>query len=176
MTRILSILLIPLFLFNTFGNYFVFTYNRFVLRNEMNNLIKSRHFDKECTVIKIAYAKRNGDFTRVNDNEFRFKGVLYDIISEDLQDGILTIRCINDRQEDNLINGFSRSQELANDLASPFTSKHAAALRYHIITHALIESALSQPVQYPKAIKFQNLPCSFYFIINQPPAPPPKIT
>jgi hypothetical protein len=176
MKKLLAFLMITLLLYNTAGYYFVFCYNQFILRNEMKNLIKSSYFDKDCTIIKIANPKFNKDFIRLDNKEFRYKGILYDIISEESKDGVLIIRCVNDKQEDNLISELSRSQEFANGLSKSSSSKHSAALRYHIITLALLETPRFQPAQFPKVIKFQN---SFYplsFIINPPPSPPPKLS
>ena len=174
MKRLFAIILLLLFLFNTLGYYLVFSYNQFVLRTEIRTLIKSHLFDNACAVLQIDDPLHNKDFRRLNEEEFRYKGVLYDIVSEETNSSGLTIRCIIDCQEDNLIAGFSHSQEFLNGQNTSASSKYAAAMLRHVITLALVESSFVQPQQTSSDIRYFMNTFSIFSIMYPPLYPPPE--
>ncbi len=174
MKRFFAIFLLLLFLFNTLGYYLVFSYNQYVLRSEIRSLVKSHHFDRGCTILRIHDKMPEGDFQRLNADEFRYRGVLYDIVSEDHEPGIIIFRCIADNQEDNLIAGFSRSQEFVNSQGNSATAKHAAAMLFHVITLALVEVSPDQLTPFPSEVKFEIHLFPVFSIPSKPVFPPPE--
>ncbi|MEI7661860.1 MAG: hypothetical protein WCK34_06675 [Bacteroidota bacterium] len=174
MKRLFAIFLLMVFLFNILGYYLVFSYNQYILRREMMSLVKSQHFDRGCALLRISELLANRDFRRLNPGEFRYRGVLYDIVSEEHEPGILIFRCIADSQEDNLIAGFSRSQEFVNSQGNAAAAKHGAAMLYHVITLALVETSRNLAPQFPSEIKFAIQSFPVFSIPSKPVFPPPE--
>jgi hypothetical protein len=176
MKRFFVLLLVSLFLFNSFGYYFIFTYNRCMIRREMRCLIRANYFEHSCTTLQISDPQTDPDFKKLNKTEFRYKGILYDIISEQVSGNSVIYRCIIDKQEEKLISGFYRSQEFANRQNNPARTRHAAAMLYHVITMALIETPLTPPAQYPKEIRFIKPVYPLSSILHLPSSPPPELS
>lgn len=174
MKRVFAALILLLFLFNIMGYYFVFSYNQLLVRNEMKGLIKAGYFEDSYIVLKIVNPSLNPDFKRVDKGEFEYKGLLYDIVSEKKESNFTIFRCINDKNEENLLAGFHHYFELASSQNNPVKARHALALLYHVIKLALLENRWNQPPVVPEKISFLNpiLPLSSIFY---PPAfPPPE--
>ncbi|MEI6898502.1 MAG: hypothetical protein WCL00_01390 [Bacteroidota bacterium] len=177
MKKLFASFLVVIFLFNTVGYFFVFSYNQYVLQQDIRNLIKAHHFDHSCKILKIPVAYSNKDFSRLNKEEFRYKGVLYDLISEEINGNIFTIRCIVDKQENNLISGFSHSQEYANSQNNSGNAKHTAALLHLMVNEALFEKPLtSNFTRFPSVVKYQIPVYPLYSFLIPPFSPPPEFT
>ena len=170
MKRVFAVLITLLFLFNLMGYYFVFSYNQYLVRSEMKSFIKAGYFEESYIVLKIG----NSDFIRIDKGEFRYKGKLYDIVSETKSGNFTTFRCINDKNEEKLLAGFHHYFELASSQNNPVKARHAQAMLYHVIKLALPENRWNAPSFVPAKITFQN-PIYFLSSIFHPPGnPPPK--
>ena len=174
MKKLFAIILVVLFLFNTVGYYFVFSYNQFTIRHEIHCLIRSRYFEGSCITLQITTPLSNPDFKWLNQSEFRYKGVLYDVCSQKTVGIVTTFHCINDKQEERLIAVFHHSQEFAFSQNNPSRAKHASAMLYHVIKLALVENYWTQPPQYPTEIAFFNSIHPLSSILHPPVYPPPK--
>ena len=175
MKKLSAILLVALFLFNTAGYYFVFSFNQYTIRREIHNLIKSGHYEGSCISLRIANPETDPEFKWVDIREFRYKGVLYDLCSE-VTDGSVTIfKCFNDKEEDELISCFDHTQEYNFGEKSPSRVRHAAAMLHHMITLALLDSQTEQSPPVLTKISFIS-PLYFPFSIFHPPlSPPPEL-
>ncbi|MEI6898500.1 MAG: hypothetical protein WCL00_01380 [Bacteroidota bacterium] len=172
MKKLFAIILVALFLFNTAGYYFVFSFNQYTIRREIHNLIKSGHFEGSCITLRITNPETDPEFKWVDIREFRYKGVLYDLCSE-VTDGSVTIfKCFNDKEEDELISCFNHAQEFTFGEKSHSRAKHAAAMLHHVITLALLDSATVQSPLISTRISFIS-PFYFLFSIFHPPTSPP---
>jgi hypothetical protein len=154
MKRGLAILLLALFLFNMFGYYFVFSYNRYLLRNEMRTLARGGYFKSSGITLKIKDAPHDPRFKRIDKHEFVYNGMLYDILSESTTGNTTTFNCINDVREEKLLAEFHNYLDQAVSHNNPFKAKHAQAMIRHLITLALVEKPLIHPAQYPVDSKF----------------------
>jgi len=170
----LILFLVSLFLFNIFGYYFVFSYNQYIIRGEMRGLIRAGTFEKSCSTLQIYDPRSNPDFEKINKNEFRYKGVLYDVISEQIAGHIVIYKCIIDIQEEKLISGFHRSQEYLGGQNNPARTRHTAAMLFHLITLALIEISAAELPRLPSEIKFSHPVFSLFSVPAPPNSPPPK--
>ena len=175
MKKLFAIFLVALFLFNTVGYYFVFSYNQYTIRKEIHCLIRTRYFEGSCIMLQISTPLLNSDFKWLETGEFRYKGVLYDVISEKSVGQITTFHCINDKQEEKLIAGLSHSQEFAFGQNNPARTKHATAMLYHVIKLALVENRWNYSPQVPMEISFFN-PINLLSSVLRPPiSPPPRL-
>jgi len=170
MKRVFAALITLLFLFNMMGYYFVFSYDQYLVRSEMKSFIRAGYFEDSYVVLKIA----NFDFIRVDKGEFRYKGKLYDIVSETKSGDSTTFKCINDKNEERLLAGFHRTFELASSQNNPVKARHAQAMLYHVIKLALPENRWIRTPLVPIEISFINPIHLLSSIIHPPDFPPPK--
>jgi hypothetical protein len=175
MKRVFAVLITLLFLFNTMGYYFIFSYNQYLVRSEMKRFIRSGYFEDSYIVLKIVNPSLNPDFKRVNKGEFRYKDKLYDIVSETKTDNFTTFRCINDKNEEKLLSGFHHYFELASSQNNPVKARHARAMLYHVIKLALPENPLNICPVVPSEISFINPINLLSSVFNPPVSPPPKV-
>ena len=174
MKKLFAIFLVSLFLFNTVGYYFVFSYNQSTIRREIRSMIRSKSFEGSCITLQIATPLTNPDFKWVDKGEFRYKGALYDVVSEKTIGTVTTFQCINDKQEEQLISGFRHSQEFSFGQNSPARTKHASAMLYHVIKLALLDQPKNLPPLMSTKVSFLNPINPLYSIFQPPSSPPPK--
>jgi hypothetical protein len=168
MKRGLAILLLTLFLFNMFGYYFVFSYNRYLLRNEMRSLARAGYFEGSGILLKIKDVQHEPGFKRLDKNEFVYNGMLYDILAESTSGNTTTFKCINDIKEEKLLAEFHNYLDQTVSHNDPVKAKHAQAMLRHLITLALVEYPLTHPSQVPFESKF--------FIYSSPLVSVPRIS
>ncbi|MEI7895615.1 MAG: hypothetical protein WCJ26_01170 [bacterium] len=105
MKKVLIVSLLALFLFNSIGYYLLFELNRYGIRHEMQALIK--HNPSKLAVISVPDIIRDHSFQRIDKKEFRYKGVMYDIVREIKTSRGLIFICIHDAKESNLYSGLN---------------------------------------------------------------------
>jgi len=175
MKRVYATFFLLIFLYNTLGYYIVFLYNQHFIQSELRVLIKSHHFDNKCVVFTFTFPIRDKNFRRLNKHEFRYHDSLYDIVSEEFTISTVTIRCIADNKEDELIAGFSRTHEFANGQNKSSTSKQSNAMVYHIIKLAMVENAMVMSPPAVSKIKHFITSCPLSSIIFPPLPLPPEV-
>jgi hypothetical protein len=174
MKKVLAALILIVFMFNIMGYYFVFSYNQYLVRREMKSQIRAGYFEESLFVLNIINPSLNPDFKRIDKGEFRYKGKLYDIISEKNSGNMTTFHCINDKNEEKLLAGFHHYFELASTQNNPAKARHAQALLYHVIKLALTESLLIKPPQKTIELSFIIPLYPLSSIFHSPASPPPK--
>ena len=98
MKRIIPALLIILIILNTFG--FNLLLDFLIVKCKSDFAVQKHHDSEKVILLKIA--ENDGELQRIDGNEIRYKGRMYDIISETKNNNVLYIKCINDKKEDNL--------------------------------------------------------------------------
>ena len=176
MKRLIAILFIVIILFNAFGHYFVFWYNRYALRSEMRVLTRGGYFDKSGTTLRITDPALDPTFKRIGHDEFVYRGVLYDIISESRSGHTITFKCINDTKEEKLINNFHHYLDQMAAQNNPSKTKHARALLHHVITLALVESPLPEPNTYLSEFRYFSFNSPLSHFLQHSLDHPPKVS
>jgi len=178
MKKALSILFLFIFLYNIAGYFIVFTLQQFSVREEMELYIKKNMADKELERVVVSntdIAGGSSDFRFKDDNnEFVYKGKLYDIVRQKT-DGVNTIfYCINDNNEERLIEGLSQHIQRNTDQNLP-AKNNALNLVNNIIKDALPDKHCEQLCNFYSKISFY---ISYNSLIREQfiptPTPPPK--
>jgi hypothetical protein len=172
--KILSILFLGLFLFNTGGYYFVFRYNQSLIRDEIKGMIRSGNANAEYTVLRISSPLLDPGFKRIDRNEFRYHGRMYDIIREVDEGDATLFYCINDTKEESLLAGYDKILKGSSEYGSHEKSNRAHAILYHIITLAIItyqETPVSYPLDMPS---HAYVPIRISQPFHIPVSPPPE--
>lgn len=176
MKKIFSLFLLVIFLFNTMGYWFVFKVNQSIIQSGIRGIIKSGVHQELCVLVKIDRPDSNPDFKKVDQHEFSYCGRLYDIVSESVNGNTTWYYCINDKQEERLIAGFQKIQDLNPGIGSPGKTKQTQAILYLLITMALIKEPVVLTYPQPLNVVFgyhQNHPFTPFHI---PISPPPEVS
>jgi hypothetical protein len=174
MKKSFSFLLLAIFLFNTMGYYFVFKVNQTIIRREIRGIISSGYHKDLCLLVKVDHPCSNPDFKLLDHREFTYRGRLYDIVSETVRGDAVWYYCINDRQEEKLIAGFEKIQDLSPGSGAASKAKNTYALLYHLITIALIREPIIITHPQPLEVVFgdrRDHPVTPY---TSPFSPPPE--
>jgi hypothetical protein len=173
MKRVISIAFVALFLLNSFGYYIIFSYDHLILKDKMRQLIHSGYFNGDAVVLTIINPATNPDFKWVDKGEFRYKGKLYDVISQQRSGTSLIFRCINDSKEEDLIVRTNHLHELFSGMNSA-KQKNSVAFHKLLIKQALLKHySFSVPENYFQII-FSYPSCKVKSILLSPSSPPPK--
>jgi hypothetical protein len=171
--KLLSLLFAGLILFNLFGYYFVFRCDQIQVKNEMKGMIRSSYFSGHYEEIRITNPSSNRDFTMTDKDEFRFHGMLYDIISTKVSGNTVIFRCINDTKEEQLLARFDNYSTLLAGNTIPGKARNSQAMLYHIIKHALLNTFTVRPPSVSSALIYYYPLVDFESVIIQPSSPPP---
>jgi hypothetical protein len=97
--RIIPILLLLSLSLNGTAYYFLFRLQQDKIRKEIKMMIKAGVPDGELSVIRHT-AENSEDFFWIHSREFRYRGVMYDVVrSEQASDGATLLHCVTDHQE-----------------------------------------------------------------------------
>lgn len=155
MKRLLPLFLVLLFLFNSIGYFFVFSINQLLIRREMHAMIRTRYY-KESSLVTVLHPSTNQQYRRVDDHEFIYNGVLYDIVSEKSVEGGVTFTCIPDTKEQQLITSFSHSSDYQTGQANPARVKLTRALLQLVVTTAMVNKTPTIPPTCVIDLSFLN--------------------
>lgn len=110
----IAILLLFIFTFNLGGDFLVFKFQQYQLRNEIVNNIKKGISDNELTAITITPSNEH-ELAWENEEEFHYKKMMYDVVHiEKLSANTTTYYCLTDAQELQLIADFMNDQHKKN--------------------------------------------------------------
>ncbi len=106
MKKFVSSILLVTFLFFIFGYQLYFKYLQYEIQREIKSEIEKSADESELTLIvvspetEIHWIKKN--------KEFRYKGLMYDVVKTATENGKKVFYCINDVKEKNLIVNYTR--------------------------------------------------------------------
>jgi hypothetical protein len=162
--KALAYLLLFLFLFNSLGYYFIFEIYKYRVKKEMQD--QTYKGSTVLTILKIADAKDDPGFQRVEKKEIKYKGSLYDVIKE-VQVGRTTIfYCIHDKKEEILL----------ATMNSVNKSKFLLSLWQHLITIAIPPFDNSLTVTVPVNVLFPQISVPLPSVLIGTWSPPPELS
>lgn len=163
-------MLIGFLLINSCGYIIVFLQVQQEIRHEMMEKIASESSSPELTAIRVN--RFHNDLIWKEDNEFEYRGKLYDIIKMTASKDSCIYYCLNDEKEEALIKNFSR--QVDNGFKGGLLNYKLTKVQNNLINYALINSKFSLP-------RICNLPTNvalsesgYKSIIIQIPSPPPR--
>ncbi len=168
---LLLILLVPLA-----GGYLFFKLRQYQIREMMEQRIKNGISKDELTLVKIPDKWQEGShssFTWVEDNEFRYKGRMYDIVEQEKHGDTTRYYCILDHEESAL---YSKLEEMTTSAMKhdPASQKQQQNLR-----HLLTNLYLSELPNFGHTISsWRIIATPYHFSLKtfvQPPLSPPPL-
>lgn len=129
MKKVLSILLLVVFLFNVGGYYIVFWGLRFQKDKQLSSRLDANLYDPGETIelkipITLPYPVQSEEFQRV-DGRFERDGQFYKLVKHKLQDDTLHIICIRDHATRHLVDAMSDYVQLTQALGGTDTNQKA---------------------------------------------------
>lgn len=173
--KILSILILSIFIYNTFGflavHPFLSIYYKYLgmqrtYVHSEEEIVELLIFNKE----DIIHGKIN--FRWIHSREFKYNGDMYDLVEKKETDDQLIIYCINDTREKKLEEDFEKKVQ-----------KNSFEDKQKPVTNILKFVSISEPVQFDKVTNslvktssFGSLWNEFYQSYNLDiPTPPPRL-
>lgn len=97
------------FLFEWGGYYFVYSVNRSIIKTAVSEYLRKHNESGEQQ--ELSFQLVNGkpsdiNFEWVDEHEFRFRGEMYDVVETRVTGDSISVRCVKDEQENDLIRSF----------------------------------------------------------------------
>lgn len=91
-------------LISTVGYIAFIKVNLFLIHKEVKHELMRQKPDDECTILRIPKKEQNlqNAFVAIHSREFRYKGMMYDVISQRDSADITIFKCIRDEDEENV--------------------------------------------------------------------------
>jgi hypothetical protein len=174
--RILVILTILIFLFNSIGYFVVFKCVQFNIKTDIKNTIKSRLDLKDLILIKIPGKSGNSDNKLIRwkeENEFWFEGSLYDVARQEIKGDTIYYYCINDSRETQLFTGLDK--QVDEQLNNPARTNQYGKVFKFFKDHTYLFFGSLFPVFYTDTNPLNNLTNIHYLsYLPDTDSPPPE--
>lgn len=120
-------------LFYAAGYFIVFTFQQQYIKKEMKQLIRSGMFSAQYETFTFAPAQL--ELLKVEPHEFVYGGKMYDIVKTSSDGELVTVICIQDEREKELISQFSKYlSHSASSHQSPGQGNSTASLLHFLQT------------------------------------------
>lgn len=125
MKKTVAIFLILIFTINLFGGVLLYFIQKSEIQKEFRQYLKHSINEKSLTLIKITESDKSKHLIHFTKNdEFRYKGSMYDIVKKKVIKNTIYYYCFSDKKEDklrkNFVNNFKRSDEGSNSARRNF--------------------------------------------------------
>ncbi len=167
MKKYTSLILLFIFMFVSGGYQIYFKYLQYDIKQEIKHEIRKGLSEQELTLIVISSKNENEIHWIKKDKEFRYKGLMYDVVKTKINDNKKYYYCINDIKEKNLIANYTRHNKRRNK----------ALLRLRkVLSDKYLPENLSDNLKIYKAdIYFAEYRQNYNSIYLETLPPPPKV-
>lgn len=182
MRKTISAILLSAILMNSIGYIAVFGLLRWRITHDVYELIE-HHEQKEYTELILPLSilhNPNKDFTRINRTEFRYKGKMYDIVTQKISGNSVHFTVINDPNDER---NYQRLAENTNlQTQTPLNTENGKSVLSDIIVKGLFAPLYSVKSAHFKSTLHQSHLSALQnlFLPDSPcllvPVPPPKIS
>lgn len=174
-TKILSILLFAIFIYNYFGYYFVFKVIQSGIKSKMEKV--SYEMADSGDLVKFAFLrsnnlKENPNFQWVHDKEFIYEGEFYDIVKTGTRNDSIIYYCIHDNEETKLVDTF---KDIHNNNSDDKRAAKHYELKLFQKDYLTKKNSYPAPHINPIYFKYKNH-ISYESIITDTLTPPPQLS
>ncbi|MCW8805692.1 MAG: hypothetical protein OQK56_04465 [Ignavibacteriaceae bacterium] len=175
MKKLTTILILSLFIYNTIGflalHPIISTYYKYLGMEQADKpskeeMIELLIFNKEDI------QKGKIDFKWIHTREFKYNGIMYDIVNQEETDEQLIVHCINDTKEKKLEEEFEKKVQ-----KNSFEDKNLPANK-NIVNVLLSEPIINEQINNDLVyeLSFNNWRADFYqSTFLDIPSPPPRL-
>ena len=166
MKKIISIILILIYLPTIGESYLWFLVKKYGIHQEVRQTIREGLKDEDLALIVVSPGNNQGIFWIEKGKEFFYKWEMYDLVKTKVIDGKTYYYCLNDTKEKQLISNYKKTHEskrnqdknLKRILNPAYFPQCLVILFHHGITNHI----------------FAGLSLYYKSIISNIPSPPPK--
>lgn len=165
--NLVAILLFICLFFTVLGYHFIFYVQLTSAKAEMQKILPHIKDNAHITEFHLS-AEEAQNLNWDDDNEFSYKGQMYDVIEKKIQNGALVIKCISDKNETALLDNYLSNQRNTS-------GNQPVSYLLKIVTNAFVRSSIICPAIPEKNLQTQFLPyyspTSFinFPVLTQPP-------
>lgn len=175
MRKIVSIVLLLIFVYNPIGYVIVFKVLQNQVRHEIKQKIKQSVPDNELIIIAVPFDDDHCLMWTKPNKEFRFKGEMYDVVKIESRGNQILYFCIHDFKESKLFAEIDH--HIHNHIANnPNHRKRTNYLNKKVITDYISQTLLANSYSFnSKNLPFKKYINLYHSISMEIPYPPPKI-
>lgn len=146
MKKTISIVIIVSFVFNTIGFYILFLAVKYQNKERITELIHKGILDNYLILLKIpkkSFSQNNASFQRIESDELKYKGNMYDIVKEENHDSLIYFYCISDEVEDEIIaslENYTSNNSFGNQLKNKYNQNFIKQLLKDFLKDYLVAS------------------------------------
>ncbi|MGB4847299.1 MAG: hypothetical protein WBP41_05235 [Saprospiraceae bacterium] len=169
-----SLSLLILFIANTIGGICFLSFHHYRINEYVESIIRDGNHNITLDELVITSDESDQLIWLKDNQEFSYKGHMYDVVCTDVRNDTMIYHCINDKKEESLIN------EIANNDNHPFPGQHQDSRIvlqfFKIISEIVIApSATSALVTDENLTSFFSCQNIFYPIYLSLSSEPPNI-
>jgi primosomal protein N' len=151
------------------GYFAIFCKEQSDIRAEIRlNIEKRKISETAYTTIKIPLEQLE-EIVWIDEHEFRYKGELYDLVSQKIENGLVTIVGLNDKKEEQLIKKYEKEEKKESNSPSSHKKRKLPTLEY--LNPKKKWAFMDNTDNHEVRTKYQF--CSNFVFIS-PPSPPPQ--
>ena len=172
MKKFAVILLLALMLVEVAGLYGVFIFQRKLVKKEMKAWMFRHRKELEPSYTKIIVDKNAGDIHWEDENEFSFRGLMFDLVEKKLHGDQVILICISDEKETALLDDFAKNifnKEGGNASKKQQSQVIRLVLSPFILQQAAITFTAPRHAEKKYSYYNQELPLVYFNIITPPP-------
>jgi hypothetical protein len=172
--RLITICILFTFIFNNFGYYIIFKTLQFKIRREIADKIKTTTQNDKFHVITVTnFTKSQLNWSLFEDNEFEYKGVMYDVVRVTEKAKSFSYYCITDTEESMLSNKLDKLIQAQLSHSKKTTDNHKSSDKHYNIAITASLSNLTKLSTDTFRSPFLN--CSVLMLPLDISVPPPKL-
>ena len=174
MKRIISILLLLIFIYNIIGYYTAFKIVRYQIRGEVKRMIKNSVPEEDLVAIHVRNSDKCSLYWTKPGKEFRYKGEMYDVVRQEAEGSSVTYYCIHDFKESKLFADLNK--HIRKHVAdNPQQRKKTENLTKKMSQNLFFEKKSDRDViKKALSVKYYMSGDIYCSVIIDPPTPPPK--
>ena len=175
MKKAASIFLLGIFLFNTVGYYVFFKVAQHQIKSEIKKEIKLNLNQSELTTIKFSPTEIKNIHWLEKGKEFIYNNQMFDIVKRTSNGEIVTLYCINDKQEKKLFENLE--EQMLKQIEQNKNSKNNSSKKggdQQIKTY-FFETISFSIIPKISIIKFKPYNEQYTSIVTAITTPPPQI-
>jgi hypothetical protein len=175
MRVLLAIFLLLLMLFQTASHFFVFKIHQYYIRKEIKAQIKAGVPKEALILLKIDKSLEADEFQRVEEDEIRYHGEMYDIVRQENHGDTTWYYCIWDEKESELF------AQLDEQVDQQMNQNPEQQKQHELLNRLLGTLYLSENKHHLFLSFISKIPNTSYYSFalkiweETPPTPPPII-
>ena len=172
--KITALIVLVALVVNLMGYFVIFQCTQLLFRHEMADQIRAGTYSGKLENITVSKKSSEGILEFSDDGEFYFQGILYDVVASHSTGDSILYSCIQDKNEQSLVNKFTLFLHQHSGLTDTKKAKPILALIEHLLTQALVQNFFSQNTFSEKEFLFPILTYRISPVFIPDFYPPPK--